>query len=165
MRVVKGFTTAKDENGTPLEHRRDGGSDHHVTCHDTIRESHMNDVVDLELNEGGVAFFNNNVPHATGANETDYPRAAVAFHFINMKYCKERQFPLPEGVEYIAPIIYGPNYSDGKNEYGHTVGHQQWLNDVQDMLREEDDILRQEKETESIIAREVKQDRKTAEIK
>ncbi len=160
LKVVKGFAKANDiNNGTPLEHTRDGTSDHHITCQDTIYESHMDNIVDIELNEGGVAFFNNNVPHATGTNKTNYPRAAVAFHFVNMKYFKERQFPLPEGAEYVTPIIYGPNCSDGKNEYGHIVGNEQWLRDVEDMLSEEDDILRQEKERQNVVAtRQVQQD-------
>eukprot|EP01084_Bolivina_argentea_P117091 207979_1 len=165
LKVVKGFAKAKDiENGTALEHIRDGTSDHHITCQDSIFKSHKDDIIDIELNEGGVAFFNNNVPHCTGSNETDFPRAAVAFHFINMKHFKERQFPLPQNVEYIAPIIHGPNCSNGKNEYGHIIGNKQWEKDMKNILNEENDILRQEKERQDIVARQVVQDRKTETI-
>eukprot|EP01083_Nonionella_stella_P070156 187559_1 len=160
LKVVKGFARAHDiENGTPLPHRRDGTSDHHITCKDIIDAGHGDDVIDIEVDERGVALFNCNVPHATGPNLTDNPRAAVAFHFINMKHFKERQFPLPEGVEYVAPIVYGPNCSDGVKEYGYKVGNEQWETDVKEILEEEQSILNEEKKRQSVDVREVKQDR------
>eukprot|EP01083_Nonionella_stella_P291354 991436_1 len=42
MMVVKGFAKAQDEeNGTPIEHLRDGGSDHHVSCKGIIESAYM----------------------------------------------------------------------------------------------------------------------------
>ena len=163
LKVVKGFAKAKDyENGTPLEHKRDGTSDHHITCQEYIYENCADDIIDIELDVRGAAFFNNNVPHGTGPNETDTPRAAVAFHFLNMSHFKERQFPLPEGVEYVTPIIAGPSCTDGEKEYGYKVGEQQWLKDMGQILKEEQDILEQEKSGD-VTVREVKQDRRTKE--
>jgi len=162
LKVVRGFAKANDyENGTPLPHTRDGTSDHHVTCKDYIDAHHKDDIVDIELDVGGVAFFNNNVPHATGPNLTDSPRAAVAYHFLNMNHFKERQFPLPEGTEYVTPIVIGPNCTDGRKEYGYPIGVKQWLQDMQNMLKEEEQILQTESEQNAF--REVKQDRNTQE--
>lgn len=161
--MVKGFAKAEDYvNGTPLEHKRDGTSDHHITCKEYVDDNCPDDIIDIELDIGGAAFFNNNVPHATGPNETDAPRAAVAFHFLNMKHFKERQFPLPEDAEYVTPIVAGPGCSDGLNEYGYKVGEGQWLKDMQDILNEEEEILMQESTGDAKV-REVKQDRKTTE--
>ena len=158
MQVVKGFAKAKDyENGTPLEHRRDGTSDHHITCQDIIYESHQEDIVDIELDVGGICCFNNNVPHGTGPNMTDNPRAAVAFHFVNMKHFKERAFPLPEGAEYITPIVCGPSCSDGQKEYGHCVGEGQWLKDMQIMLDEEQSLLQEQ--SDAVNVRIIRQDK------
>ena len=145
-----------------MEHKRDGTSDHHITCKDYIYENCADDIIDIELDVGGVAFFNNNVPHGTGPNETDGARAAVAFHFLNMSHFKERQFPLPEGAEYVTPIIAGPNCSDGEKEYGYKVGEKRWLKDMEEILKEEQDILKQEKASNGKV-REVKQDRATTE--
>lgn len=101
------------------------------------------------------------VPHGTGSNETDFPRAAVAYHFVNMHHFKERAFPLPEGCEYVAPIVAGPNCTDGLKEYGHTVGEEQWIKDMEAMLKEEEQILKIEQENKETATRNVKQDRGT----
>eukprot|EP01084_Bolivina_argentea_P117092 207980_1 len=159
IQVVKGYAKANDENGTPLEHLRDSGSDHHVTCKSSIMDD---EIIDIELDECGVALFNGNVPHATGPNPTDSHRAAVAFHFVNMKHFKERQFPLPENVEYVTPIICGPNCTDGQREYGYKIGEEQWINDMDQILKEEEDILQECIYQQT--AREVKQDRQTKEV-
>ena len=161
LKVVKGFSKAKDGKGTPIAHRRDGTSDHHITCQDEIFAHHKQDILDLEVDERGVACFNNNVPHGTGENQTDFARAAVAFHFLNMKHFKERQFPLPEGCEYVTPVITGPGCTDGMKEYGYKVGVDQWKRDMESILKEEDEILRIESEMKETAARKVKQDRGT----
>ena len=55
-----------------LEHVRDGGSDHHVTCAAVVDES---TAIPAEVKAGGVIFFNYGVPHCTKANTTDGDRA------------------------------------------------------------------------------------------
>jgi len=60
-----------------LEHRRDGSSDHHITCSDSVDSLRA---TPIELKAGGVLFFDFSVPHRTGDNATDSARAAVAYH-------------------------------------------------------------------------------------
>lgn len=62
-------------------HERDPGSDHHIRT--TVDER---DAVGAELPAGGVAFFCYGTPHATGANPTSRPRAAVAYHYTRVGY-------------------------------------------------------------------------------
>jgi len=66
-----------------LAHRRDGGSDHHITCADAVDETKAHYV---ELPAGGVLFFNYGVAHATGANTTERERAGLALHFIQQAH-------------------------------------------------------------------------------
>ncbi len=84
-------------------------------------------------------------------------------NFLNMKHFIERQFPLPEKTEYVTPIIVGPNCSDGEKEYGYKVGEKQWIMDMNDMLKQENQIFAEEKHAQKFGIREVKQDRKTKE--
>lgn len=60
-----------------LEHRRDGCSDHHITCSDSVDSLRA---TPIELKAGGVLFFDFSVPHRTGDNATESARAAVAYH-------------------------------------------------------------------------------------
>lgn len=79
---------ANRENGTMmliprshekvLEHVRDLGSDHHVTCAEYINPE---EAIHVEVPAGGAVFFNFGVAHATGPNPTDRDRAGLAFHF------------------------------------------------------------------------------------
>ena len=62
-----------------LEHVRDGGSDHHVTCAASVDPDQAVPVI---VKAGGVALFNYGVPHATGPNTTDKDRAGLALHFL-----------------------------------------------------------------------------------
>ena len=66
-----------------LAHRRDAGSDHHVTCADVIDPATARHI---ELPAGGVLFFNYGVAHATGANTTDLERAGLALHFLQEQH-------------------------------------------------------------------------------
>jgi len=59
-------------------HRRDGDSDHHITCADDIDEAAA---IPIELPAGGVLFCTYGIAHATGANHTDRDRAGFAYHF------------------------------------------------------------------------------------
>lgn len=68
-------------------HRRDLGSDHHITCADAVDPA---DELPVELPAGGVLFFNYGIAHATGGNATDADRAGLALHFV----CEAS---LPEG--------------------------------------------------------------------
>jgi hypothetical protein len=56
-------------------------------------------------------------------------RAAVAYHFLSEKIYKFREFPLPEDVEYVTPIVSGPAASGGVAEYGMRVDS--WAEDMQ----------------------------------
>jgi len=98
-----------------LPHEREPNSDHHITCKDSVDNADANIV---PMNAGGAIFFDFNAPHKTGANITDDPRAAIAFHFLNMKEFKFRAFPLPEDAEYITPVMCGPDNTFGEKEYG-----------------------------------------------
>jgi phytanoyl-CoA hydroxylase len=97
-----------------LNHRRDLTSDHHITCADSINDA---DSIPIELKAGGVLFFAFNTPHCTRTNDSSNSRAAVAYHFLNTKYYRDRAFPLPEDTEWKTPIISGPDCTGGIAEY------------------------------------------------
>jgi len=73
MQIIPGSHRAE------LAHRRDGGSDHHITCADAIDSASARHI---EMPAGGVLFFNYGVAHATGPNTTDHERAGLALHFV-----------------------------------------------------------------------------------
>lgn len=80
-----------------LTHRRDGGSDHHITCVDMIDTSEARHI---ELPAGGVLFFNYGVAHATGPNTTDRERAGLALHFLQEdKLKKSTAWNVPTNIE------------------------------------------------------------------
>lgn len=143
LRVMEGFANNHgSRHPSLLPHFREETSDHHITCKAYIADECLaENAIDIELDVGGVAFFNNNVPHCTGPNQTNQSRAAVAFHFLNMIHFKEKQFPLPEGCEYITPIVYGKNCTNGLAEYYSEIGHEQWLCDMNEILSRKNDIL------------------------
>jgi len=73
--------------------------------------------VAAEMPAGGVAFFNFGVLHCTRDNQTEAPRAAAVFHFLNGEYPPDeaslafgRRIPLS-----------GPEASGGQREYGRLV--------------------------------------------
>jgi len=98
LHVIPGY------DGEVLEHVRDGTSDHHISCQHRVDDSKA---VAMEVPAGGVVFFNCNTPHCTKENKTDHPRAAVAYHFVNMEVVGERHFSLPEGAVYETPVVVG----------------------------------------------------------
>ncbi len=61
-----------------LPHERDPLSNHHVRCYPDESKA-----IPVELPQGGVLFFNFNVPHCTLGNGTDKDRAGLALHFFN----------------------------------------------------------------------------------
>lgn len=77
------------------DHRRDGGSDHHVTCADRIDESQA---VPVELPAGGVLLFNYGVPHCTKANTSDQDRAGLALHFEDVELAPDCENPVISGA-------------------------------------------------------------------
>ena len=114
-----------------LEHTRDLSSDHHITCSSSVRCCSLNhailkslvqvddsQAIPVELAAGGVVFFNFDKPHCTRANTTDNSRAGVAYHFLNCSEMRERAFPLPETADWVAPIVSGPECTNGVAEYG-----------------------------------------------
>ena len=66
-----------------FSHRRDGGSDHHITCADAVDPAAARHI---ELPAGGVLFFNYGIAHATGPNTTDHERAGLALHFLQEEH-------------------------------------------------------------------------------
>lgn len=92
-----------------FDHRRDGGSDHHVTCADTVDPSQA---VAVSVAAGGVAVFNYGVPHATGPNTTDHERAGLALHFLDQRIAAATTNPIR------GPILNGPECDGGQAKWG-----------------------------------------------
>jgi ectoine hydroxylase-related dioxygenase (phytanoyl-CoA dioxygenase family) len=95
-----------------LVHERDPGSDHHVSCKVDGAES-----VYVEVEAGGVAFFNWGIAHCTGANETDQERAGLAYHFIHLDH-------VPEDASkqtHTMAIMDGPRATGGEREWGKKI--------------------------------------------
>ena len=113
--IANGTLEVFPKTGHVLPHVRDGNSDHHITCRDSLTES---DGVPLELPAGGVAFFSFNTPHCTKANRTENARAGIAYHFLRTDHYRDRHFPLPEEAQWITPIVAGPGSTGGVQEYG-----------------------------------------------
>jgi ectoine hydroxylase-related dioxygenase (phytanoyl-CoA dioxygenase family) len=68
----------------------------------------------VELEAGGVLFFNFGVAHCTGPNRTDRERAGLATHYLRTDH-------VPEGRNAAAkatPHLSGPLASGGMKEYG-----------------------------------------------
>lgn len=91
-----------------LAHVRDGGSDHHVTCAAVVDETRA---VPIELPAGGVLFFNYGVPHRTGPNTTERPRAGLALHF------QDAAISIPGSDHVRMPLLSGPGAVGGAAEY------------------------------------------------
>lgn len=92
-----------------LAHRRDMGSDHHITC--DVDESQAVPVI---VPAGGVAFFNWSVPHCTRGNKTDKERAGLAYHFLPHAKMPESRRSAPNKPV----VITGPDATGGQHEYG-----------------------------------------------
>jgi phytanoyl-CoA hydroxylase len=102
MRVIPG---AFDRT---LDHRRDPGSDHHITCR--VDESRA---VPIELPAGGILLFNWGVPHCTTANRTDRARAGLALHAQDLALRPE---VINEGFHH--PVLTGDSADGGRSIYG-----------------------------------------------
>tara|TARA_B100000809_G_scaffold263218_1_gene315928 strand:- start:1759 stop:2565 length:807 start_codon:yes stop_codon:yes gene_type:complete len=97
------------------DHERDPGSDHHVSC---VVDEETEAIVPVEVEAGGVLFFNYGTAHCTKANDTDTARAGLALHFL-----KSEHRALREGWN--PTVLSGPDYSRGENEYG-TIMEGRW---------------------------------------
>lgn len=92
-----------------FRHRRDPGSDHHVTCADAVDEARA---VPIEVPAGGVLFFNYGVPHCTRANRSDRDRAGLALHFQDLDLVPE------QAMRHGFPTIRGPGADGGVAVWG-----------------------------------------------
>lgn len=117
MRVLPGYYDRR------IEHVPDPESDHHYRMY--ADDGDTPDI--LEVKAGGIIAFCFNTPHCTTANETEKPRAGLAYHFMRTGHTStafaenlnpHSEFPLYglEGRPH-GPIISGPDYSGGKLEY------------------------------------------------
>lgn len=92
-----------------LDHRRDPGSNHHVTC--TVDETRA---VPVEIKAGGVAFFNWGIAHCTRGNRTSHERAGLAYHFLRTDAVPQARWHDPS-----PPVmVTGPGATHGRKEYG-----------------------------------------------
>lgn len=98
-----------------LPHKRDMDSDHHITCTEAVEGA---EATPVELQAGGVVFFNFDMPHCTTANRTDASRAGIAYHFLRTDHYIDRQFPLPDDADWSAPLVAGPGATNGVAEFG-----------------------------------------------
>jgi phytanoyl-CoA hydroxylase len=94
----------------PLEHVRDGDSNHHVRCYPPEELSDP-----CEMKAGGALFFNFGVPHCTKGNTTASDRAGLAYHFVRKDHANWVEMARHPEVH---PIITGPDADGGKSEYG-----------------------------------------------
>lgn len=92
------------------EHERDPGSDHHITCK---VDEESEEILPVEMEAGGVLFFNYGTAHCTKANITDTARAGLALHFLKSEYVEH-----VGGFNAGNPVLSGPNYSGGREECG-----------------------------------------------
>ncbi|MEM1208563.1 MAG: phytanoyl-CoA dioxygenase family protein [Planctomycetota bacterium] len=100
---------------TPLEHRRDPESNHHIRCY----PDNELDSIAFEMPAGSVGFFCYGTPHCTMANNTTRDRAGVAFHFLT----HEAAASSPQTEQFAAdrddrPALTGANATHGVAEYG-----------------------------------------------
>ena len=108
---------------TEYEHARDLGSNHHITAKG-VDESKA---IAVEVPAGGVIFFNYGVMHCTRANNTDKPRAGMAYHFL-------RTDAVDESHNGQAFFVCGKEATGGEKEFGVNV-EGTWDNEVEKTLK------------------------------
>ncbi len=112
--VANGTMRLAPRPGRMLDHSRDPGSDHHISC--AIDES---TAFPIELPAGGVVFFAFDMPHCTKANTTDRDRAGLAYHF------SQRDAISPQQIAEIRPWyldqLTGPGATDGRERWGESM--------------------------------------------
>ena len=107
MRIVPG------SHQRSFDHERDMGSDHHITC---IVDEDTESVFPVEIEAGGVLFFNFGIAHCTKANTTDSDRAGLALHFLRTQFAHSAP-STAQGKPYLS----GPHYTGGESEYGQNL--------------------------------------------
>ena len=93
---------------TAMEHDRSPDSDHHIRC--TVADESA--AVPVEVEAGGVIFFNYGIAHRTGPNRSGHERAGLAFHFLHTDYINHGH----GNWQYVH--LRGEQASGGVNEYG-----------------------------------------------
>jgi len=105
-----------------IEHQRDMGSNHHIqAC--GVDESKA---VPVEVKAGGVVFFNYGIAHCTKANNTDKPRAGLAYHFLRRDHIDSTRAGS-------AVFVRGPEATGGLKEEGEVV-EGTWEQEIQTVL-------------------------------
>lgn len=84
--------------------------------------------VPVEVEAGGVIFFNYGIAHRTGPNLSESERAGLAFHFLRTDYINREQ----TAWEYIH--LRGEQSSHGVSEYGHDLSNA-WQQQVDRVLK------------------------------
>ena len=102
-----------DQFSEKLEHSRDPMSDHHIRCYPDESKA-----VACELKAGGVVFFCYGTPHCTRSNRTAADRAGIALHFLHESQTKSGPKADTFAQGRYAPVLTGPNASDGFAEFG-----------------------------------------------
>lgn len=107
MHIVPGSFTKQ------FEHDRDMSSDHHIHCE---VDEETETVLPVEIDAGGVLFFNYGTAHCTKGNHTDADRAGLALHFLRADHRESIS-----GFGDCNPYLAGPSYSRGEKEYGENM--------------------------------------------
>ncbi len=93
---------------TPLHHECDPMSNHHISC--VVDDESA--AVPVEVDAGGVIFFNYGIAHRTGPNRANHTRAGLAFHFLRTDYIRHDK----KSEDYIH--LRGDDATEGVREYG-----------------------------------------------
>ena len=112
-------------NGHSLEysHQRDPYSNHHITC-----DPDESKAIPVEVDAGGIVFFNYGIPHCTKENKTDKMRGGCAYHFLRQDYIPEQSQQMHN-----LPVITGPDATGGVREYGVKV-EGTWEQEIQKLV-------------------------------
>jgi len=112
-------------NGHSLEysHQRDLYSNHHITC-----DPDESKAIPVEVDAGGIVFFNYGIPHCTKENKTDKMRGGCAYHFLRQDY-----IPGQSQQMHNLPVITGPDATGGVREYGVKV-EGTWEQEIQKLV-------------------------------
>ena len=107
------------------KHQRDIDTDHLISFNPDDSKA-----VPVEVDAGGVLFFNYGIPHCTKENITDTARAGCAYHFLRQDYIDYESYHHSgfESMEDL-PVIAGPGSTGGMKEYG-TLIEGTWEDEV-----------------------------------